>query len=274
MKKTKIKLGFIGCGNMGQALVTALIKKKIFKGSEIGATTLHPEKKRLLRKKYKIQLFDTNAELAQSAPLILLAVKPQQMKEVLQEIAAVITPRHLVITIAAGLDTLFYLRFLPKGTRLIRAMPNTPSLLGMGATGLFSAPSAKKSDRQLALKIFSAVGKALFIPQEEWLDIVTALSGAGPAFVYHFIDSMIKGATQLGLPEEIARPLFLETVKGAVEMIRSVKEPIDVLISRVASKGGTTEAGLNLMREKGFAEILRQTVEAATNRAKELRGQT
>ncbi|MBI4373601.1 MAG: pyrroline-5-carboxylate reductase [Deltaproteobacteria bacterium] len=268
----KIKIGFIGCGNMGQVLVASLLKKKIFKNSEIGAATAHPEKGTSLRRKFRITVFETNRELVRSASIIVLAVKPQQMREVLQEITSDITPKHLVLTLAAGLDGAFYFRYLPAGTRLIRAMPNIPSLLGIGATGLFASDSRTPRDRRLALKIFSSVGKALYVPEEGSLDIVTALSGAGPAFVYYFIDSMIRGATELGLPETIARTLFLETIKGAVAMVEEGKDSIETLISRVASKGGTTEAGLCFLRTNDVSDLLMKTIEAAARRAKEMRG--
>ncbi len=267
----RFKIGFLGAGNMAEALILGLIKKMVFRPAEIGATTAHPERLEVLRKRHGIEGVSSNLKLVEGSERLLLGVKPQQMRAVLEEVAPMVRRDHLILTIAAGLDTPFYYRFLPKETRLIRAMPNTPALLGEGAAGLFASGSTTEPDREFALKLFSSVGTALFVPREEWLDIVTALSGSGPAFVYLFIHSMIEAASRLGLPSDIARTLMLKTLAGAGKMVETSADPIADLIRRVASKGGTTEAGLAVLNEKGFARTIEETIEAATKRASELR---
>lgn len=258
MKKQKsLKLGFIGAGNMGKALLDALIQKKIYRASEIGVSTAHSP-------------FSSNVELVRRSQAILLAVKPQQMETVLEEISPFLKKGQLVMTIAAGLDSRFYRRFLPK-VELVRAMPNTPCLVGKGATGLYFSPPIRSQNRSKALRIFSAVGLVLPVQKESWLDIVTAVSGSGPAFVFLFAQAVTDAATKLGLPTLIAKRLFLQTLIGASTLADQTSESLSDLISKVASKRGTTEAGLKVLEKYHFGEIVAKTIFAATARAKTLR---
>jgi len=256
---------------MGEALIAALIGKKVFKASEIGLHEPDPVRLKSLRKKYPVLDFPSNAQLAAHASTILLAVKPQQMKEVLREIRPVVTKKHLLLSIAAGLDTNYYAQKLSRGIRLIRIMPNMASLIGEGAAGLYAGRQATPGDRTLALRIFSAAGQALFVEREELLDVVTAVSGSGPAFVYLFIDALIEAGGARGLARELGQQLVLQTLIGSVKMVAASKEPIPAMIQRVASKGGTTEAGLRVLEENHFREMIRKTIEAAADRARELR---
>ncbi len=269
MSKNKVKFGMIGCGNMGTAILQSVIAKKIFKASEIAISEPDIKRKNLLKKKFKVQTLD-NTAIASSADVILLAVKPQQMTEVLNEMSPHISSRTLIISIAAGLDTAFFSKHLPK-TRLIRVMPNMGIMLGLGATGLFAASTAKPQDKKLAQKIFAAGGVALFVPQEELLDSVTAVSGSGPAFVFLFIQSLIEAGIGVGLSPKVCRELVLQTVRGSLEIVSQSQETITDLIQKIASKGGTTEAGLQSLEKDGFTSLIQKTITAASLRAKELR---
>ncbi len=270
-KNKKVKIGFIGGGNMGAAIIAALIRKKAFKSSEIGIHEPDPARLKTLKKKFPVAVFASNADLVAHASSVLLAVKPQQMSEVLEEIRSAVTPKHLFLSIAAGLDTSYFQKKLPPGTRLVRIMPNLAALIGEGAAGLYAAPGATRGDRSLALKIFSAAGQAVFVDREELLDTVTAVSGSGPAFVYLFIDALLESGIARGLPRELAKKLVLQTLLGAAKMVAASEEPIPTMIERVASKGGTTEAGLKVLTEQGFRDLISRTIDAATNRAQELR---
>lgn len=233
-----VKIAFIGGGNMGAALIAALVRRKLFRASEIGLFEPDTVRLKALRRRFPVTPFSSNHELALSARTILLAVKPQQMSLVLEEIRPAVTPKHLVISIAAGLDTGYFSKRLPAGTRLVRVMPNMCVLIGEGVAGLYASKTATRSDRALALKIFSAAEKALFVDREELLDAVTAVSGSGPAFVYLFIDALIQAGIARGLSPELARTLVLQTVLGAAKMVEGAKEPITAMIGRIASKGG------------------------------------
>jgi pyrroline-5-carboxylate reductase len=271
VKGLKIKIGFIGGGNMGAALIAVILRKRLLTRYQIGVHELDSARLKGLKKKFKIVSFGSNAELVQRSQTLLLAVKPQQMVEVLEEIKPHLRKDHLILSIAAGLDTDFFQKRLPSGTRLIRIMPNMGAMIGEGAAALFATPVATRSDRALALKIFSAAGKAIFVETEELLDAVTAVSGSGPAFVYLFIDSLIEAGEVNGLPRELGKMLVLQTLVGATKMVEGSVEPIASMIEKVASKGGTTEAGLKVMAERGFRGLIHETIDAATRRAKELR---
>lgn len=255
---------------MGAAILSALIRKKVFEPSEIGL--YDPNRSRMKRlKRLGIRCDPSNWELAAQASVLILAVKPQQMSSVLAEIAPKITKKHLILSIAAGLDSNYFLRRLPKQTRFIRAMPNMAALIGESASGLFAHPNATPADRRLAQKIFSSLGEAVFVKTEEQLDIVTAISGSGPAFVYLFAEAVISIADFLGLPQKLGTVLFTQTLVGAAHMLRRSTIPIREMILAVASKGGTTEAGLKVLADGRFRERIVQTIKAAVTRARELR---
>lgn len=256
---------------MGEALIAAILRARLLPRSKIGVHEPDPKRLQKIRRKYKIRSFDSNVSLAQSSQTILLAVKPQQMPEVLEKIRPHIRKNHLILSIAAGLDTDFFQKRLPPGTRFIRIMPNLCAMIGEGAAALYAIPEVNRGDRAFALKIFSAAGRAVFVDSEERLDTVTAVSGSGPAFVYLFIDAMIEAGEKQGLPRELGRMLVLQTLIGAAKMVDRSPEPISMMIERVASKGGTTEAGLSILIERGFKELIEETIRAATQRAKELR---
>lgn len=267
----KVEIGFIGGGSMAGALIAILIKKKIFAPQAIGVSDLDRRRLSELRRKFKIVPFPDNQILTRKAPIVILAVKPQQMKEVLKGIHVLVGKRPLLISIAAGLDIAFYKKALSSQIRIIRVMPNAPAMIGEGASALYAGPGVSEADKEVALKIFSAAGRALFVSEEEWLDVVTAVSGSGPAFVYAFIEALAKAAIKWKLPESVALPLVLQTLVGAAKMVEKSTEPLAALIEEVASKGGTTEAGLRVMTEQGFAPLMEAVVDAAVKRGRELR---
>lgn len=257
---------------MGEALIGAILQKKLLSPSQIGLFDADLQRMKQMRKKHGIATAASNVALVHFAETILLAVKPQQMTEVLEEISPHIQKNHLILSIAAGLDTDFLAKRLPRGTRLIRVMPNLCALIGEGATALYVTTEATRKDRKFAERIFSAAGIALWVEREEWLDAVTAVSGSGPAFVFYLMESLTEAGEREGLPHELCRRLVLQTLAGATKMAESSIEPFPGLIEKVTSKGGTTEAGLKVLKDRGFREILIETIQTATQRARELRG--
>jgi pyrroline-5-carboxylate reductase len=274
VREKKLKIGFIGGGNMGEALIAGLLNKNVLRPGDIGVAEPDLARLKKLKAKYKILSRATNAELAATSEAVLLSVKPQQMTSVLNEIYPHLTPQHLILSIAAGLDSDYFRGKLPSKTRFIRIMPNLCSMIGEGAAALYAAPTATTHDKIFAKKIFAASGKAVFVESEELLDTVTAVSGSGPAFVFLFIDALIQAGAARGLAPELGRELVLQTLAGATKMVEASKDSIADMIGRVASKGGTTEAGLKTLADFSFTKIIDQTISAAADRAAQLRKTT
>lgn len=256
---------------MGEALIAGLLRHKIIKASDIAVCEPDAPRRKRLKSRYRINSTSSNSALVRASEAIVLAVKPQQMALVLQEIRPELEAGRLVLSIAAGLDTTYFRSKLPAKSRLIRIMPNICSMIGEGAAALYAAPGATTKDKALAQKIFSASGKAVFVDKEELLDVVTAVSGSGPAFAFLFMQAMIEAGAARGLPAKLGRELAAQTLLGASKMVAASKDAIDEMIARVASKGGTTEAGLKVLGDKDLSMVIDATIGAATDRAKELR---
>jgi pyrroline-5-carboxylate reductase len=203
------------------------------------------------------------------ADVVVLAVKPQVMAQALADIRGAVEPRHLVASIAAGVTLARLANALPAGTRLIRVMPNTPCLIGQGASCYSRGAAASDNDAAVVHELLTSVGQAYEV-QEAQLDAVTGLSGSGPAFVYTVIEAMAEGGTAMGLPAELALELAARTASGAAAMVLQTRLSPAELRDQVTSPGGTTLAGLEALRRDGAAAALRAAVEAATKRSAEL----
>jgi len=279
------KLGFIGGGNMAEALARGLLQKKVFAPSDLVASDVDSGRRRKLARQLKIKTTDSNLEVLREARAILLAVKPQTIDEVLAELAAAMNPPapstdgakrasgtkpadRLFISIAAGI-TLGRLT-ATLGKRVIRVMPNAPAMVGQGMAAMVGAPGAGKADQAFALRIFCAVGDAVALSEEGLLDAVTALSGSGPAYVYLFVKALADAAVSEGLPPELAVRMALKTIRGAEENMRQSDLSPAELIRIVASPGGTTEAALRKFAETGFSDIVAHAIHAAAERSREL----
>jgi pyrroline-5-carboxylate reductase len=215
------------------------------------------------------QVASDNEWVVENADVIWLAVKPQRMTEALAEIRAALKPTSLVVSIAAGVTIARIAGGLPAGQRIVRVMPNTPCLIGRGASAYSLGTHANEQDGQLVAKLLSAVGAAFEVPEAQ-LDAVTGLSGSGPAFVYTMIEAMTDGGIAAGLPSRLAAELAARTVAGAAEMVLQSEETPAVLRDRVTSPGGTTLAGLAVLDEYKFAEAVVASVVAAARRSEEL----
>lgn len=266
-----MKLGILGTGNMAEALIAGLTAKKVLRPQQITGYDISTPHLRSLTRKYKIGARKSAREVTQTSDTILLAVKPQQIKGLLSTIRPFLTKKHLILSIAAGIDTTLLEKFLGKKIKIVRIMPNTPALIGLGAAAFYLNKNCSGKDRAQTQKIFRAAGCVLEVKKESLLDGVTGLSGSGPAFVYEFIEAMIAGGQKMGLKKDMARKLALQTVIGAAQMIRHTGSDPKELTARVASKGGTTLAGLKVLKRTKFGSSVQQCIRAATRRARELR---
>jgi len=260
-------LGIIGTGNMAAALVSGWKKNRTIK--TIVGFDVDSKKLAGFSKKYRIQKAESLRDLSR-CQIILLAVKPQQMKEVCDSIKSLLSQKTLILSIAAGLDIHFFEKNL--GLRpIIRLMPNTPALLGLGATGYYANKKCSRSDRIIAKTLFDAVGIVEEVKNEKLLDAVTALSGSGPAFFYRYVADMIAAATKLGLSSKASNQLAIQTAMGAASMLKDTGMDPETLVAQVTSKGGTTLAGLEVLNKKGFTKIVSACLKAAASRAAILR---
>ena len=269
------KLGFIGGGNMAEALAHGLIQHKVFKPADIIASDVAPERRRKLARTLKIATTGDNKEVLRESAAVLLAVKPQTIDDVMSELATELAKGSkktgkLFISIAAGITLERLTRGLGKRARVIRVMPNAPAMVGHGMAALVRARGASAADEVFALKIFNAVGDAVALKDEKLLDVVTALSGSGPAYVYLFAKAMADAAVSENIPRDLAIRMTLKTIRGAEHLMRESKRDAADLIRAVASPGGTTEAALRRFAEHGFSDIVAAALHAASDRSREL----
>jgi pyrroline-5-carboxylate reductase len=260
-------IGFIGGGNMAEALIKGLKISKPKVAVEMLVSEPRPERRQYLELTYGVKTTSDNKELASSAEIIILAVKPQNMEEVLSEINQFITEEKTVVSIAAGI-TLSYLQSKLKTSKLIRVMPNTPALVMEGVSVISLCSCLPMSIVAPVRDIFMSVGKVLTLP-EKYMDAVTALSGSGPAFIAFFVESLIAAGEKIGLGGDNASELAIQTFIGTSRLIESGVPP-KRLREMVTSPGGTTAAGLKTFEEKGFEKIIYDALQSALSRAEEL----
>jgi len=270
---TKKTIGFIGAGNMGEALIKGLLASKKMNAGQILVADKVKERLAYITEHYEVKVFTKNFEVVKGADIIILAVKPNDMKSVLEEIGPDLHKDKLLISIAAGITMDFILQNLPHSIPLIRVMPNTPALVLEGAIGLCPGQTVSKEAQDIAVAIFEAVGKVVVIENEELMDAVTGLSGSGPAYVFAFIEALVDAGVKVGLTRDLAHTLVLQTILGSVKLAMETGQHPAQLRAMVTSPGGTTIAGLHQLARAGFAGIVMDAVEAATNRSMELGSQ-
>lgn len=253
---------------MAEALLDGLLASKTFAPSDLWATDVSAERRDLVKRRFGIRVGADNREAAAWADAVLLAVKPQSLNPVLEEVAPAVG-RRLVISIAAGVAIRQIAERLPQGARIIRVMPNMPAMVRAGIAALAAGPGLTEQDLALVRKIFEAVGRVVTV-EERLLSAVTAVSGSGPAFVFVAIEALADGGVKMGLPRATAELLAAQTVLGAARTVLESGEHPGRLKDRVASPGGTTIVGLHCLERDGFRAVLIAAVEAATKRAKEL----
>jgi pyrroline-5-carboxylate reductase len=263
------RFGFVGAGRMATALARGLVAQGLAMPERLIASDPLPAAAEEFATATGGKTTIDNAQTAAEADCLFLAVKPQQMTEALAALRGRVSERHLIVSVAAGIPLSAIAAGLGPGPRLVRVMPNTPCLIGQGASAYCLGPGATAADGELVGRLLAAVGRAYEVP-EKLLDAVTGLSGSGPAFVYVMIEALSDGGVRMGLPREIALMLAAQTMRGAAEMVLTSGEHPAVLKDRVASPGGTTIAGLQALETGGLRAALIAAVEAATRRSIEL----
>lgn len=263
-----MKITFIGGGNMAQAIAGGLIRKGFDAGSICVVEPVAAARERLA-KAFGVRVVGSAAEAAPLGDLVVMAVKPQQMREAAGSISGLVAG-SLVLSIAAGTRLADLQRWLGGHALLARCMPNTPALVGQGITGLYCSPAASAGQRAMAAKVLEAVGQVIEVESESLLDPVTAVSGSGPAYVFLFIEALQRAAKELGLTPAQARSLSIQTFAGAAKLAAESTEEVGLLRERVTSKGGTTERALASMQEDRVVESIVRAIHAANARAGEL----
>lgn len=264
-------LGFVGGGQMAEALIKGLLSKKFLKPVQIKVSDPSEDRRNHLRETFGINTTPENKEAIKGSKIIILAVKPQVMPVVIEDIAPFVSSNHLVISIAAGITAHYIEKRLPEGVRVVRVMPNTPALVQAGAAALCKGSSASQVDMDIVRQILEAVGKAVVVP-EALMDAVTGLSGSGPAYVFTFIEGLIDAGVREGLSRTVAQELVVQTVRGAALMCQNTGKHPAELTAMVTSPGGTTVAGLHVLERASLRGILMDAVRAATERSRELGG--
>ncbi|NOQ45792.1 MAG: pyrroline-5-carboxylate reductase [Desulfobulbaceae bacterium] len=262
-------VGLVGGGQMGEALVRGMIESGLVMSGRIMVAEPDQSRRDYMQSNYKVDVTGDSIELCSFCSILILAVKPQVMQQVLKQYKSAITNHHLVISIAAGIPISAMEQGLAQNMRIIRVMPNTPALVLAGASALSPNANVSKDDMESAMKIFSSVGTCVEVP-EHLLDAVTGLSGSGPGYVFTFIEAMVDGGVLAGIPRPIAEQLVLQTVYVSAKLALETGEPAAVLKGKVTSPGGTTITGLQVLEEAGLRGAVMTAIEAAAERSKEL----
>jgi pyrroline-5-carboxylate reductase len=262
-------IGFLGTGNMAEALIKGLIAAGVVEPKQILGSDPRKERADEMKARYAIHTTTHNADVVRHAEIVVLSMKPQILPKVLDEVAPHLKPSALVISIAAGVPVSAIEPRLPEGTRVVRTMPNTPALVGAGATAIAAGQHAKDEDVEATRRIFDAVGMTVVLDESQ-LDAVTGLSGSGPAYVFLIIEALSDAGVKVGLSRYNAQALAAHTILGSAKMLIETNEHPGRLKDMVTSPGGTAIAGLHTLEAGGLRTTLINAVEAATNRSREL----
>ena len=266
---TQLKIGFLGAGKMASALASGFVNARLVKAGQLIAADPFDTARKQFAVGTGAKTVTANLEVAKAANVLILATKPDQVAAALTEVSGVFTKSHLLISIAAGVTLAKLEAALPAGARVIRVMPNTPALVGAGASGFALGKNATAADGELAKKLLSAVGLALPV-KESLLDAVTGLSGSGPAYVYQFIEALSDGGVAAGLPRDVATKLAAQTVLGGAKMVLETGQHPGTLKDQVASPGGTTIEGIHELEKGRLRATVMSAVRAATDKSKKL----
>jgi pyrroline-5-carboxylate reductase len=264
-----LTIGFIGAGNMAEAIIRGLLERRVVHSRQLIASDPSGNRRALVENQFSVEATTDNRELLDRADVIILAVKPQVMGEVLRPLADFFRPDQLVISIAAGLTTATLDALCGHRPAIVRIMPNTPALIGKGISAICSGPRARDEHLVLANTLFASVGATLRVNESE-MDAVTAISGSGPAYVFYWMEAMLEAAKELGFSPSVARQLVYETLAGSAALAHFSSESPDVLRARVTSKGGTTEAAVRTLDDGGVRSAVVRAIHAAAERSREL----
>jgi pyrroline-5-carboxylate reductase len=269
MKTIKTKIGFLGAGKMAEGILAAAALEKNYNPESVLMAEKIPERAKELSKKYHVRTTGDVKDVAKEAPLIFLSVKPQDVETVAKEIKPLLTKKQIVVSIVAGKSLATLRKFLGTNARLVRVMPNLALRAKEGMCALCPAKNATQADVKRVAKILNCAGKTIVL-KEKAFDAVTALSGSGPAFFAYMEQAMMEGGIKLGLKENEARLLAEQTMLGTAAYLRQSKADLETFIGGVATKGGTTAAGMEVLRASDFKKIVACTLAAAAKRSAEL----
>lgn len=265
-----MKLAFIGGGNMAASLIGGLVADGYDPGSILVAD-IDTSRLEVLAQRFSVRTFSDATEAVSEADTVVFSVKPQILKSVVQNLAATINVKQpLLLSIAAGIRTADIEKWSSTGSSVVRAMPNTPALVQCGASALYANQCVSEQQKEIAESILRATGLAVWVETEEHMDIVTALSGSGPAYFFRIMEAMQKAAVELGLPEKTAQLLTLQTALGSAKLAMESQGDVATLRQSVTSPGGTTEKGLQVLNDNNVDDLVRQVIGAAYQRSIEL----
>jgi pyrroline-5-carboxylate reductase len=263
------KIGIIGCGNMGEAILSRL-SNVLEKSISIMASEFDAKRRDHIQSKYKIIVEIDNNEVVKFADVIILAVKPKEIEALLKsEVCCGASKDKLIISIAAGITTGYIESIVGKDVPVIRVMPNMAATIGESISSISAGSAVKPEDMKIAREVFITIGDVVEV-DEKLVDAVTAISGSGPAYFFYMIEALVEAGCAAGLKEDVAKRLVLKTALGSAKLLEVLKEDPGLLRSKVTSKGGTTEAAIEVFEAKQFKEIIKDAVMAAQTRSKEL----
>jgi pyrroline-5-carboxylate reductase len=269
MNKAYMKISFIGGGNMATALIAGLAGK-VAQAADIHVVDPNADALARLREQYGVTTSPDIGAAVAASDVIVLAVKPQQLRDVTVHLQSQLANKPLLLSIAAGIRGADLSRWLGGYGAIVRTMPNTPALIGQGITGMVAMAGVSAAQKDAADSIMRAVGQTVWLDEESLIDPVTAVSGSGPAYVFYFLEAMQQAAAEMGLSAEQGKALALATFTGAAQLAAESSEPVDVLRQRVTSKGGTTYAAITSMEAAGVKEAIVAAMKAAAARGREL----
>jgi pyrroline-5-carboxylate reductase len=264
-----MKISFIGGGVMGETMLSAILDKGLSPSQAISVSDIDEARRRHLEHEYSVAVMSNNRLAADKSDVVVLAIKPQNLAEVMAELSGQLKPNQLVLSIIAGARISSLCLGLNHNC-VVRAMPNTPAQIGEGISVWTAAADVTEQQKEWASSILETMGNEIYVDDEKYIDMATAVSGSGPAYIFLFVESLIEAAVDIGLPRDMAKELVLKTVLGSGHFIQKSDKPPAELRKMVTSPGGTTEAALHKLSQKGFSSLILQAVIAAYNRAEEL----
>jgi len=263
-------IGIVGCGNMGEAIIRGLLSKKVVPKSRIIANDVRNSRTVYLKHKYGIREAD-NLEVAKKSHILILAVKPQDLDKALNTMYSSLSSGKLLISILAGTNIDRIKELSKRGVQIARVMPNMGALVGESMSALSFGANVKPEHKRMAFRIFSSLGDAVEV-KEDQMDAITAISGSGPAYFFYLVEALINSAVNLGIEKRIAERLAIKTAVGSAKLLAQIKQTPQILREKITSKGGTTEAALKVFNDKKFEHIVKEAINAALNKSKQLSG--
>ena len=265
------KIGIIGCGNMGEAILRGIISNRLVQPKDIMVSDVDSAKLDSIKKAYKANVTFNNSIVVKSSDAIIMAVKPQDMKAALLDISEFLGKEKILISIAAGFTIKKIVSIIGKKKPVVRVMPNMPALIKEGFTAISFSKDVGKKEADLAKKVFSCLGETAEVKEKD-LDAITAISGSGPAYFFYIVETLIKAGKELGLTQDTARKAAIKTALGSCMLLSRSTEDPSMLRKKVTSKGGTTEAAFKVFNKEGLGRAMRDGIKAAKKRSKELSG--